>query len=425
MPLFKPGMNKTKKKRVPIPLYFDTVIVGAGISAMYCAKRMLEHTKNASVVLLERTQRVGGRIDTNMFAGAEVVCGAGVGRMEDKLMVKLLRNLDLDMPTYTLEDQASPHMELVDVAPLVRLLRREYRKGKKERDNTNKESFKTFATPLLGGDAKYEQFVYSVGYRDFDDQDVEDALYNYGLGVQHTYYRMPWQQLLKKLKQSVGEHRIRYGQDVYKILLSTDCNYSVSTKQGLRILCKTVIVAADIDTIQRLVPPEAKSLYSRIVGQPFMRVYGHFNAESNAIMQQIVTKRTLLPAPFQKIIPYNVDKGVYMITYCDDDCALRLHSRVQNTEANRRFFCHALEKMLDIVSGTLTLTEIRAFFWPRGTHCYLPPTNALESGSIADYRHICQRPAPHFFVIGEAVGKYHGWCEGALHSVESVMKELL
>jgi hypothetical protein len=341
-----------------------------------------------------------------------------------------------------------------DVKKAVQMLRKKYRQSAPVT-----VSFKAFAMPLLGGEAAYKQFVYSVGYRDFDEQDVEDALYNYGLGQSHTYMRMPWQQLLQKLEDKVGARRIHFGQNVTRIVPVTNTRnntrnsmgtrstrndneeknhfryavhtdqgprYAVYTDQGLHIRCKTVVVGADIDTIQRLVPKQVKPLYNRIVGQPFMRVYGHLDASSNAVLKAVLTSRTVVPGLLQKIIPYDVDKGVYMISYCDNDYALRLHNKTDNTAENRAFFERAMEKALDLREDTLHLTEIRAFFWARGTHCY-KPTHRKSLGKkegIAAYRHAVQRPAPHFFVVGEAVGKYHGWCEGAFNSVESVLREM-
>ena len=43
---------------------YDIVIVGGGISGIYCLKKLIENNKHRNVVLLERNSFLGGRIRT-------------------------------------------------------------------------------------------------------------------------------------------------------------------------------------------------------------------------------------------------------------------------------------------------------------------------------------------------------------------------
>jgi monoamine oxidase len=49
-----------------IPRSADVVIVGAGMAGLYCAYRLLTQDSNRSVVLFDRLDRVGGRLDTDL-----------------------------------------------------------------------------------------------------------------------------------------------------------------------------------------------------------------------------------------------------------------------------------------------------------------------------------------------------------------------
>jgi monoamine oxidase len=49
-----------------IPRSADVVIVGAGMAGLYCAYRLLAQDANRSVVLFDRLDRVGGRLDTDL-----------------------------------------------------------------------------------------------------------------------------------------------------------------------------------------------------------------------------------------------------------------------------------------------------------------------------------------------------------------------
>lgn len=44
----------------------DVVIVGAGISGLYCARRLMQERAVGSIVVLERLNRLGGRLDTDL-----------------------------------------------------------------------------------------------------------------------------------------------------------------------------------------------------------------------------------------------------------------------------------------------------------------------------------------------------------------------
>ncbi len=49
-----------------LPDHADVVIVGAGISGLYCAYRLLKADPSTKVVVLDRLNRVGGRLDTDI-----------------------------------------------------------------------------------------------------------------------------------------------------------------------------------------------------------------------------------------------------------------------------------------------------------------------------------------------------------------------
>lgn len=45
----------------------DVVIVGAGIAGLYCALRLLEANESRRVTVVERLNRAGGRLDTDII----------------------------------------------------------------------------------------------------------------------------------------------------------------------------------------------------------------------------------------------------------------------------------------------------------------------------------------------------------------------
>ena len=49
-----------------LPGHADVIIVGAGVAGLYCAWRLLEKNPGQNIVLLERLNRTGGRLDTDL-----------------------------------------------------------------------------------------------------------------------------------------------------------------------------------------------------------------------------------------------------------------------------------------------------------------------------------------------------------------------
>jgi len=433
--------NRIKKKKKQEERennnHYDIAIIGAGISGLYAAYKILKKSPQKRIILLEKASRIGGRVQTALFANQRVIAGAGVGLASNRHLVKLLKEMKIPIKTYPFQSRQSPLLPVFDMHKAVQKLLQVYRdkgaEGAKNRSNKDTLSVKEFATPLLGGPEKYKEFVDAVGYADFDDQDVYDFLYHYGITDFHerTMITMPWDLLLQRLVRKVGRHRIHLNQEVE--LLDQEVESSKDAENMFKlhinkterkiITATTVLITTPVDTIRKLVPPESVPIYDRIVGQPFMRVYGKFDPNSTQIMQSTVTKYTTLPPPLQKIIPTNVEKGIYMISYCDNRNAELLHPHKENNEENRAFFAKELEKALALEPGILKLQEIRAFYWHIGTHCYKP----MKKGTpFANYLRQIQHPDPNkrLFLVGETVSNNHGWCEGALDSVERIIHHL-
>ena len=51
----------------PIPTSLDTLVVGAGMSGLYATWRVLEQDPNASILIFERSDRTGGRLDSDLI----------------------------------------------------------------------------------------------------------------------------------------------------------------------------------------------------------------------------------------------------------------------------------------------------------------------------------------------------------------------
>jgi len=80
--------------------HYDTIVIGAGMSGLACASRLLQHAshqKPNSLLVLEARDRIGGRIDAvhvngcRLDTGANWIHGTGTKEMPNPLVEILPR----------------------------------------------------------------------------------------------------------------------------------------------------------------------------------------------------------------------------------------------------------------------------------------------------------------------------------------------
>jgi hypothetical protein len=234
-------------------------------------------------------------------------------------------------------------------------------------------------------------------------------------------FSVPWHEMVKSLYNSVGTKNFIFGKKIIKIEKDGNRIIHLISEDGREYSAKKVVLATTVDTLRRLIPQ--LPIYRDIEGQPFLRVYGKFDKHSVGILKDVLPRFTYVDPPLQKIIPMDVEKGVYMIVYNDNASALALKTKTENTETNRRFYETCLEQTLRLPVGSLNLIAIRSFYWEYGTH-YYKPLDSEKYKTREEFMRKAQRPEENIYIVGELVSRNQGWTEGALESVEEVICEI-
>ena len=408
--------------------YYDIIIIGAGIAGLYSAYNIKQMSPNTSFMVLEKYKKqwIGGRMSNEEFYGTTVVTGAGIGRKEkDHLLVGLLKQMHIKYSDFDINMNYIVDNK-VSIDKIIKDLRREYK-----RLGSPITTFKSFAKSYLGA-KEYNDFITNVGYTDYENEDVYQTLYKYGMDDNSTGWTgldIPWKQLIQKLVHTIGSNHVRSSNNVVSITpiingkingkindkINDGFGFELVTEKGTTYYCGKVIIATTITSIQKLLPQY--KIYNHIKSQPFLRLYAKFPKASAEIMRHLVPNYTIVSGPLQKIIPISVNKGVYMIAYSDNNNALVLKDHLENTAKNREFFCDLLTKTLKLPDNTLQITALLNFYWPVGTHYYTPLDHTLRSKFIDKAQH----PMPNMLVVGEVVAPNQGWTEGALDSVKNVL----
>ena len=412
----------------------DVIIIGSGIAGLYAAYQIKRFAPpNTTFLILEKNKKewMGGRIGNDTFYGADIVVGAGVGRKsKDHALIKLLKETKVPYSEFVSSRNYVQPFQPIDLMATMRTLKTEYKKAHRHK------TFKQFFIEVF--DAKlYKDFVITAGYTDFEDADIYETLYHYGMDDNvsgWTGLSLSWKRLVDTLYAKIGKEHFKFSTEVTRIRkldetmpgLSSDHVFEIITAAGAKksYYATKVVVATTIDAVKRIVPGASArtSLYQQIHGQPFLLVYAKFDSASTEIMKTRVTAFTPLTGPLQKIIPMDPSKGVYMIAYTDNKhaTALKAKDSLENTRENREMYSKWVTDALGIPKDTLlNIIAITDYYWTVGTHYYAPLSDEFKTRG--EFIRQAQRPMKGMVVVGEMVSRNQGWVEGALESVDAVV----
>lgn len=195
---------------------FDVCIVGGGISGLYMAYRLEQCVPNIRILVIEKEEKVGGRVRMERFHGRLVVRGAGVGRwVKDSWLRQLCEKA---CPSQQNASWSKPFQSKICYQfsqPVSTLL---YIKQLREKLTTSHwisqhRSTKNFKDCFLHyfSSQEYKQFCLSNGFTDFENADMIDTLLDYGFednipGSQ--FFSVPWNSLLTFLKTSLRKTQL-------------------------------------------------------------------------------------------------------------------------------------------------------------------------------------------------------------------------
>ena len=403
------------------------IIVGAGIAGLYAAYKL--HQKNTPYLILEASNKanIGGRMGSPLFHGTRVAKGAGVGRKrKDHRLLRLLDELKVPYTEFRAEHHYATTIDPpCNVKETFLYIKDAYKSGHNSGHSSTNKTFREFAEPLLGKE-RYQHFIMCAGYTDYENEAVESTLYDYGFDDNYakwTGLSIPWNVLLDRLLDVVGRENIHANTKVTHIEQTDQNTYVLSTEKGKVYPACHVILATTITSLRNLLP--AVPEYRFIKSQPFLRIYGKFSKTSIPLLQNVIEGLTVVSGPLHKIIPMDMDKGIYMIVYTDNKGATLLHKHKDDLT----YLSRQVERAIGLPRDSLTLLSTVDFYWEDGTHYYAPYPTSYDQAHYDKAHYVnrsafikkAQHPYPNITVVGEVVSRNQGWVEGALESVDKVM----
>ncbi len=365
----------------------NIVLIGGGISSLYAAYLIKKNFPGMKYTIIEKDSKCGGRISMSKIDDVYIPTGAQFTRVgKDIILKKLLKDLNIKLDPYKLDIDYT--FKKHDIDGMIKKLMRNINKF-----DRSKITFKQFANEVL--DQDYNKFIDMMGYTDFENADIKDTMYSYGLDDNIPGYKcanVPWNIVIERLVEEIGSENIILNTEVSSIKKEGQ-SFLINSK----IKCDGIIIGVTINQLKKLLD---NPIYKQIESQSFLKTF----AKSDDLN---IDKYTIVDSSLRKIIP--IKKKIFTIAFSDNKDAIKLKDK------NKDYFENILSKQFN---KDIKLSNLKKFFWEEGTHYFKPLLNKWKSRD--EFIDDAQHPKDNIWVIGELVAKKQGWVEGALSSVEKI-----
>jgi hypothetical protein len=399
-------------------MIYDNLIIGSGISGLYLTYNLINNFPNQNFLILEKNDYIGGRMGKVNFYNTPIVFGAGIGRFKkDILLKKLLKKLNIDFDKFEIKKDYVKNFYKINILKIIDSLKKKYNFNKHRKLNF-KDFFQLFYSKQF-----YKDFCKNTGYSDFNYTDAFEVLYYYGIDDTVEGWigmSIDWNKLIYNLVKIIHKKNIKLNTYVKKIEKLKNNNFKIITNNNI-FISKKIFIATDISSLKKLLPNY--KIYNTIIGQNFIRLYTKFDKNSSLLMKKYIKNTTIVNTQLYKIIPINPDNGIYMIGYSDNIGARYLLNLINTDDKNFNKLINLIKKSLSIPKNdNLNILDIKYFYWNNGVHYYKPLPDKFNSRK--EFLINIQNPDDNIFVIGEAVSRNQGWSEGALESVDNIIKKI-
>jgi len=402
---------------------YDVIIIGSGLSGLYCAYKL---SSQLNVLVLEKDDRIGGRIYTVDAIGNSIEAGAGRFNNNHKILKNLLEELKIEtveIPgTIEFKDSTddNKYEGYTDPFKLVNDIVK-YSKSKSKK-LLQSQTFIEFASKhvtkkeiefLLDSFGYYEQLVSMNAY---------DAikLLDKGMSSKNTFYTIKkgMSTLTDKLHSKI-KHTIKTNTEVTSIkyeAYSEDPKFYIKVKnKKTPYECRKCICALPKKALEKIPFFNIiKDKMNKVGIKVLCRIYAIFNKED--IWFNHISKTTTNNNN-RYIIPIDKKEGVIMIAYTDSKYANFWKSLPENK---------VLPELKKNIYETFRINIndpifLKAFYWETGT-AYWKPFADSKKMSEEIMQPINNVP---MFICGENFSQTQGWMEGALETSSKVLKKLM
>jgi monoamine oxidase len=417
---------------------YDYIIIGGGIGGLYAALQCIR--RGNSVLLIEKSVRLGGRIHT--IYENKYQYEAGAGRFSPRQHVRLARLLK----HYGLHKVANEKtLEFASVGADTNVisyddvqvkLRRVISVIHKDIEKCRSVTFKKMCVQVLGSD-EADLVKAAFGYNaEFELMNAVDAcdMFDRDFTAGVKYYSC--KEGLSALVDAIEKDLVNHGKGKGQCKIMKETVVSSVEKDGESFIvnvmggnngiyvAKAVIAALPQQALMELCllpmfTSKQRKLLRSVRGVSLHRIYGGWESdkETHATWFSRVAKTTT-NNHIRQFIPMNRASGLAMASYSDTmdaDYWKKVADRGTQvlSQTLGKYLSAMFKRVVELPSW------VQSYYWPAGVHVWKP---GIDSKKVSEeVMHIMGRNVP-FYVVGEAYSRHQGWIEGALESVDDLAK---
>lgn len=427
------------------------LIIGGGIAGLYTAYCLYERFGISDITIIEKNDRLGGRIETLFINDTPIEMGAGGFLDNQKCAMALLEKLNLT-------DQMVHSREYRKYADLVTVQTNTYDKQHsqnvptfyqiKQITDINDTDFNhimnslvekienpsfnkmIFGHTLYGviekiyGYEKAKKMLHIYGYEgDLTQKIVSDEI-KYISKINNSsvkYYCLKhgMHQIIDRLEKYVTSVGI-------KIIKNCECldihkngnHYECITNQDTIASENVIFAIPRHNIIQIKYLHDLKPKLKKVLNKRLMKIFLQFPLINGKSWFDDITGILTSSTMISQILPVDKQNGI-MLVYCDETNAYLWHCLHKTGNLENEIFYFLTKMFMDREIPKPTKMIVK--YHKAGTHMWKPYVDNIK------LREEIAKPYEHekIYIVGESYSLYQQWCEGALESVEHLMDLLV
>lgn len=414
---------------------YDIIIIGGGISGLYTYMRLIQNNPNLKIRLIEKNNRLGGRIyqyeEELLNETYSFPAGAARFNINHTQVIKLMKEFKL---LNTLKEKGS-------ISPITFIdVNNDYAKkfsgkngffyinkiltkaSKVSKENLQQYTFYEYALTVIPKD-EVEFMLVSSGYSgQLKNMNMYDAitLFSKGIRTDVPFYGGKFHLLISEmtkylknnnakiyLKCNVNDVIYNEKTSSYKIIYNS--SHNSYTKKV--VFCLPQPALLNIKFLRNI----HCLLKNSITCKPLCRVYAIFKKQDiwfHNLKDKVVTNNEL-----RYIIPINASKGIIMISYTDD-----LYTYYwRNIKYSQKLLKTSIVKLVN-QTFNIKINEPKKVIvcdWSCGVAYW---NKNVDSNQVSEF---LRNPLPNIYICGENYSLQQSWVEGALETSNDCIKKIL
>lgn len=401
------------------------VIVGGGISGLYAAYKLLKlhGHKDIDIAIIEKNDRLGGRIHTVKHDNVIIDAGAARFNKNHKLLIDLIKDLNLTRFVLPLKSNKVYRKDARNIKINVDKYVQQAIRSASKYDKKYLEgiTFKMYLQELFGNSIA-DNVVYAFGYNtEFEVMNANDAIETFKQDFLENieYFTLVGglSMIIEELSRRISKHT---NCKVYLNTFLKSHRYDKKTRMNTLLLASHPFQSKNHFHIKSnhtyfCVPKRSllgieglvindqalqRSL-GTIGASPLLKIFAKFPGGEKCWFHDI--KRTTTNGSLRYIIPLNYKEGVILISYTEG-----YHARVLNEVPSEILEAFILRQLRHMYPGKKIQAPLwlKKYYWDEGAHYWKQNPEKYEQQSRK------------YTICGEVVAnRNHGWIEGALGSV--------